>query len=76
MKLTIDVTESQAAALVQFCEQEAENAFKVHCRKREADGVKSLLDANTQRAQADEAQTALDWYNIAQKIEEQANKGE
>ena len=75
MRLTIDVTESQAAALVHFCEQEAESAYKVHCRKREADGVKSLLDANTQRSQADEAQVALDWYNMAQAIEAQTGEG-
>ncbi len=72
MKMILEVSESQAKALTQFCTREAKDAYYNHCAKRQADGVESLFSADLQEAQQAEAQLAIDWYNLAQSIVKQA----
>ena len=72
MKMILEISEAQAKALVQFCNNEAKDSYTTHCKKRENDGIRSLFDADLQEAQQAEAQLAIDWYNLAQSIVKQA----
>ena len=72
VKLTLSVTEKQAMQLEQFCCKEAKDAYTTHCRRREADGIRSLFDADLQENQAQEARLAIEWQYLADDIKEQS----
>lgn len=72
VKLTLSVTEKQAMQLEQFCRKEAKDAYNTHCRRREADGIQSLFDADLQASQAREAELAASWYRLAETVKEQS----